>query len=443
MFKDSFYKSSYKPKSFLGDFKKEKDEEKKYSFTLPAYVKPMSSDGAVVPKTDSVAPSTGSQIKTRLKSVLSKKYGGLDTKNLFDDIDDKDVENNISTAESAIKANIDKGFLNTDYFKKFPNLRDGLALSYAAADKGNSKEAKKAREAAYTEDEPLVKETGDRMLYNDSVKTDFPNRTNNSSSNARFLAETRNNNSKQGKAGKRYVRVESGNLNMRSLPGTNNSILDKMPRGTEVNFTGNKTTVGNEQWAEIEYGGQKGWVDANYLKIDKPVDISKSFTSSYQNTEKTTTHINPNKYKSLQDSFDKVGDFDGFYGVQCPDLVKWFISTQTTLSPENGNGCLQTQKIASQKEDLVKTNIPCAPAVFSVKEGTYGPGIKSGGVSDEKAGHTGIVLSCKKLDNGNYSLTNIHTYNGLNDNGHISTIKTEEFSPSDNVTYVNIGKYIK
>ena len=104
---------------------------------------------------------------------------------------------------------------------------------------------------------------------------------------------------------------------------------------------------------------------------------------------------------------------------------------------------MQAQKIAAQKEDLVATNIPCAPAVFSVKEGTYGPGIRNGGVSDEEAGHTGIVLSCKKLDNGNYLLTYIHTYNGLSENGHNSSIRTKEFSPSDNVTFVNIGKYIK
>ena len=176
MFKDSFFKSSYKPKSFLEGFSNKKDDKKKFSFTLPDYVKPTNTAGTSTPdknEADGVAPPIGSQIKSRLKSVLSKKYGGLDTKNLFDDIDDKDVENNISTAESAIKANIDKGFLNTDYFKKFPNLRDGLALSYAAADKGNSKEAKKAREAAYTEDEPLVKETGKKLLYNHLPKKTF------------------------------------------------------------------------------------------------------------------------------------------------------------------------------------------------------------------------------------------------------------------------------
>ncbi len=177
MFKDSFFKSSYKPKSISGDFTSKKDDKKKFSFTLPDYVKPTNTAGTSTPdktEADSLAPPTGSQIKSRLKSVLSKKYGGLDTKNLFDDIDDKEVENNISTAESAIKANIDKGFLNTDYFKKFPNLRDGLALSYAAADKGNSKEAKKAREAAYFEqDEPLVKETGKRLLYNNLPKKTF------------------------------------------------------------------------------------------------------------------------------------------------------------------------------------------------------------------------------------------------------------------------------
>ncbi len=101
--------------------------------------------------TTNTNPRPGSLIKNNITKVLSKKYGELDTKHIFDDIDDSDVENNISTAENTIKTNIDKGFLSKNAYSIYPNLRDGLALSYAAADKGKSKAATRAREAAYTE----------------------------------------------------------------------------------------------------------------------------------------------------------------------------------------------------------------------------------------------------------------------------------------------------
>ena len=120
--------------------------------------------------TSSFPKTSGSAIKKNIQGVLSKKYGELDTRNLFDGIDDKDVENNIETAESAIKTNLDSGTLNKSTLPKLPHLRDGLALSYAAANKGKSKAATKAREAAYMKfDEPLVKDTGIKLL-----STEFP-----------------------------------------------------------------------------------------------------------------------------------------------------------------------------------------------------------------------------------------------------------------------------
>ena len=91
-----------------------------------------------------VPKASGSAIKSNITKVLSNKYGQLDTKHLFDGIDDNEIEKNIQTAENTIKTNIDNGLLTKDYSAKLPNLRDGLALSYAAADAGNSKATTKA-----------------------------------------------------------------------------------------------------------------------------------------------------------------------------------------------------------------------------------------------------------------------------------------------------------
>ena len=73
----------------------------------------------------------------------------------------------------------------------------------------------------------------------------------------RFKAEV--NKSRKDAPEKRYVELDNGNLNLRSAPGTINSVLDKIPNGTEVGFTGNIKTVDGEKWAEIEYNGKKGW----------------------------------------------------------------------------------------------------------------------------------------------------------------------------------------
>ena len=107
--------------------------------------------------------TTGKDIKNNIKNVLSKKYGVLNTRNIFDNIPDKAVEDNIEIAQNTIQTNIDRGALNKSLLPKLPYLRDGLSVSFAASDMGNSKAATKAREAAYTE-EPLVKSTGNKLL---------------------------------------------------------------------------------------------------------------------------------------------------------------------------------------------------------------------------------------------------------------------------------------
>ena len=113
----------------------------------------------------SITKSKGSAIKDNIQGVLSKKYGEPDTKNLFVGISDKDIEDNLEIAENTIQTNIDSGMLNKNTLPKLPNLRDGLALSYAAANNGNSRAATKAREAAYTEeDAPVITNTGLRTM---------------------------------------------------------------------------------------------------------------------------------------------------------------------------------------------------------------------------------------------------------------------------------------
>ena len=294
-----------------------------------------------------------------------------------------------------------------------------ISLSFAAADKGLSKATTRAREAAYTE--------GVSKTLNSTVDLFGKLFT-------------------KGDPGKRYVRVDEGsNLNLRSAPGTDNASLAKMPRGTQVDFTGNKVSLGDKHWAEVEYGGQKGWVDASWLKIDKPEDKTEKRGSS---SVQTSSSSNADGHKidwtdadAVRNEFNKEGNHGNW---QCADLSKWIIDKHTDLKrPISGNnGNVFAQNIADLN-GLTTTHVPCAPAIFSVKEGTYGPGIAPNKVSDSEAGHTGIALSVKDLGKDKYEITYIDTYKGYNKDGYNSNVNKGEFKKSDNVTYVSLEGHLK
>ena len=61
----------------------------------------------------------------------------------------------------------------------------------------------------------------------------------------------------------RYVNSQTS-LNMRSGAGTNYGVIISIPRGAEVNYTGNKTSmmINGHYWSEVTYNGTTGWVAA-------------------------------------------------------------------------------------------------------------------------------------------------------------------------------------
>lgn len=61
-----------------------------------------------------------------------------------------------------------------------------------------------------------------------------------------------------------------GALNMRSAPGTNNSIVVKIPAdGEGIVATGEEKKVGATTWAKVYWNGKGGWVSKSYLRPDK------------------------------------------------------------------------------------------------------------------------------------------------------------------------------
>lgn len=449
--------------------------------------------------------NTPSAIKNDIIDRLGDKYGKLDVINAIGKVDDELIQKNIAQAEDTIRTNIDTGRMSSEEYTKYPAMRNGLAVSYAAAESGNKKAERLGREAAYTKWKndtlPTVKqdELDLTTKYDVNKLAKFNQRyakKNDSQGVAALNAAPKNNNDLQGttpvkmslnnkddaeknkaaftwgtdsfetlnNALTRYVDATS--LNMRSEPGTSKEVVGNIKDGEKVMFTGQKTKQEKDghYWAEVIYNGKRGWVAADYLRTQPKqknspapeipnnqnnTNTDKSYADNFikNNAAPKYTKWNEKKprvfdTKKLQEEFNEVGDFDGNFGLQCVDATKWFLNEFTTLPPLSGSGGEQVGKIANAY-GLKVSKKPSAPAIFSVAPDKYGPGIRDGGLSDDKSGHTGIVLNVEKLSDNRYRITYFHTYNGLNDNGYNSTIATKEFDVSDNVTYVYIGDYMK
>ena len=91
----------------------------------------------------------------------------------------------------------------------------------------------------------------------------------------------------------RYVLV---NLNLRSAPNTNSSIITTIPKGTVVNIEDDCDCA----WIPIYYNGYLGYVSTAYLsKVNKPKNAIatplshvKYYTNSSGNRVQSPTHYN-------------------------------------------------------------------------------------------------------------------------------------------------------
>ena len=135
----------------------------------------------------------------------------------------------------------------------------------------------------------------------------------------------------------------------------------------------------------------------------------------------------------LQAEFQKVGDYDGVNGLQCVDIVRWYIDTYTTLKSTSGNGKDLVERLASNY-GLSIDSVPKAPGIFSVA-GSH----KTWGCSGSAYGHTGIVVS---VDTTKKTATVIHTGNSLTGKKPNSWVSPYSY-PAEGVTFAYLGNYLK
>ena len=173
-------------------------------------------------------------------------------------------------------------------------------------------------------------------------------------------------------------------------------------------------------------GSNVKWAALNSSSNAQKWQITEVSTSSGSGSSGATDAA------KLQSEFQKVGDFDGAYGLQCVDLVRWYIDTYTTLQSTSVNGFELVGKLAN-KYDLKITDTPKAPGIFSVAGG-YKTWNSSGG----DAGHTGVVIS---VDTAQKKATVLHTGNTLTGKNPNSWIDTYSY-PEAGVTFVYLGDYL-
>jgi hypothetical protein len=145
---------------------------------------------------------------------------------------------------------------------------------------------------------------------------------------------------------------------------------------------------------------------------------------------------------SVQAAFDAAGcAYDGYVVSSngCTTLSQWFVGEYTTLTRSNGNGWKVASNLAAANH-IATSDVPVAPAIFSTS--TYhsssvcgsGPGCAPNG----KYGHTGLIL---KVEGD--TVTTLETgssYGGRTPCSFTSTYKLSEVS---DMTYVNLGGYLK
>ena len=61
--------------------------------------------------------------------------------------------------------------------------------------------------------------------------------------------------------------IATGDVNVRSAPGTSNRVLGVLKKGQTAAYQGEKKAVDGRDWYLIEFEGQNGWVSSKYAEV--------------------------------------------------------------------------------------------------------------------------------------------------------------------------------
>ena len=196
--------------------------------------------------------------------------------------------------------------------------------------------------------------------------------------------------------------------------GTNQQVKSLNNLSYMLNANTSTTSGSNVKWAALNNTTAQQW---------KITTVSTNDSGSSVATDAD----------QLRKEFQKVGDYDGAYGLQCVDIVRWYVDTYTTLNSTSGHGKDLVANLAN-KYGLTISSTPKAPGIFSVAGGYH-----TWGCSGSTYGHTGVVVS---VNTTKKTATVIHTGSSLADENPNSW-KSDYSYPASGVTFVYLGNYMK
>ncbi len=205
----------------------------------------------------------GLRIKNNVQSILKNRIGELDSRHIFDGIDDDTIERNKPVAQAAIEDNIRKGLVTQEQLEKYPNMLDAMTMFYAAGEKGKPKAQNLARSVAYSEEKyPDIIPTDIKLLSNDITATDLAALYATNELDDDVVVQNKN-------AGKRYVGADG--VRIRNGYGLDSTAMGLLNEGDEVEYTGRKTSeeIDGHYWAEIVHDSKTYWIAADYLTVEK------------------------------------------------------------------------------------------------------------------------------------------------------------------------------
>lgn len=144
--------------------------------------------------------------------------------------------------------------------------------------------------------------------------------------------------------GNYIVRANGVGLNMRSVPGTTNSILTNIPDGKRVYIT----LVSNTYWGKTTYGGKTG-----YVHLDYAVKESSGGTAIKPTVKPTLTNLRDYYDGKKKDVWDnrQTGQFEA---TECQGFAVWakYVTSGRDVSTWKYVDNLNNLKVG----DIIRTN---------------------------------------------------------------------------------------
>jgi RHS repeat-associated protein len=128
------------------------------------------------------------------------------------------------------------------------------------------------------------------------------------------------------------------------------------------------TTVNNKEGHVLVlfYDTKQQRMITQTYKIGSIDDAEMNNKFGWSNNSSTSNAINAKSVQEAYQNSPRGGDFDGTYGLQCLDLVNWYINEYTKLISTTGHGYKKAGNVADENK-LTLSPYPQGLSVFSVE----------------------------------------------------------------------------